>query len=107
MTQYDPRERYAAGDYPNQSQNAGGLPEFVKADRSLDDQDVVVWYSFGAHHVVRPEDWPVMPVTYAGFHLKPVSFFDGNPALDMPRSTPACHADGGHTGESARGQVSE
>ncbi len=107
VTQYDPQERYAAGDYPNQSQNAGGLPEFVKADRSLDDQDVVVWYSFGAHHVVRPEDWPVMPVTYAGFHLKPVSFFDGNPALDMPRSTPACHADGGHTGESARGQVSE
>ena len=107
VTQYDPQERYAAGDYPNQSQNAGGLPEFVKADRSLDDQDVVVWYSFGAHHVVRPEDWPVMPVTYAGFHLKPVSFFDGNPALDMPRSTPACHADGGHAGESAREQVSE
>jgi primary-amine oxidase len=27
--------------------------------------------------------------------LKPVGFFDGNPALDMPRSTPACHSENG------------
>jgi primary-amine oxidase len=26
-----------------------------------------------------------MPVSYAGFHLKPVGFLDGNPALDLPR----------------------
>ena len=44
----------------------------------------MVWYTFGAHHVVRPEDWPVMPVTHAGFQLKPEGFFDGNPALDVP-----------------------
>jgi primary-amine oxidase len=25
-----------------------------------------------------------MPVTQAGFKLKPVGFFDGNPALDLP-----------------------
>ena len=94
VTAYEADQMYAAGDYPNQNNEPGGLPEFVKADRFLDDQDVVVWYSFGAHHVVRPEDWPVMPVSCAGFHLKPVGFFDGNPALDMPRSTPACHAGG-------------
>jgi hypothetical protein len=34
-----------------------------------------------------------MPVTYAGFHLKPVGFFDGNPALYLPRSQ-ACHTEG-------------
>jgi primary-amine oxidase len=44
----------------------------------------VVWYTFGSNHVVRPEDWPVMPVETVGFHLKPVGFFDGNPALDVP-----------------------
>jgi primary-amine oxidase len=38
---------------------------------------------------VRPEDWPVMPVDYAGFKLKPVGFFDRNPALNVPA------ADGG------------
>ena len=119
VTRNTPGELFAAGDYPNQSQRPGGLPEFVKADRSLEDTDVVVWYSFGAHHIVRPEDWPVMPVSTIGFHLKPVGFFDGNPALDMPRSTPACHAEGdadgschdmapGETvGQSAREQVAE
>jgi primary-amine oxidase len=105
VTAYDPGEMYAAGDYPNQNNTPGGLPEFAKADRSLEDQDVVVWYSFGAHHAVRPEDWPIMPVGYAGFHLKPFGFFDGNPALDMPRSIPACHAGGAQVGEGAREQV--
>jgi primary-amine oxidase len=36
------------------------------------------------HHVPRPEEWPVMPVAYAGFTLKPVGFFERNPALDLP-----------------------
>ena len=96
VTQFDPREKYAAGDYPNQHGSPGGLLEYQKADRPLDNEDLVVWYSFGAHHVVRPEDWPVMPVAYIGFHLKPVGFFDGNPALDMPRSAAACHTGNGH-----------
>ena len=25
-----------------------------------------------------------MPCAYTGFHLKPIGFFDGNPALDIP-----------------------
>ncbi|MCW2517354.1 MAG: hypothetical protein JWR11_6396, partial [Mycobacterium sp.] len=30
---------------------------------------------------------------YTGFHLKPIGFFDGNPALDIPPTPPkACHA---------------
>jgi primary-amine oxidase len=41
-------------------------------------------------HVVRPEDWPVMPVTRAGFNLKPAGFFDYNPAVDVPPPH-ACH----------------
>ena len=45
-----------------------------------------------ADHIVRPEDWPVMPCAYTGFRLKPLGFFDGNPALDIPPSPPkACH----------------
>jgi primary-amine oxidase len=91
VTRFDPRERYAAGDYPNQHGSPGGLLEYQKADRPLENEDLVVWYSFGAHHVVRPEDWPVMPASSIGFTLKPVGFFDGNPALDLPRSAAACH----------------
>ncbi len=93
VTAYDPTQRFAAGDYPYQQQVSTGLPEFGKGDRSLEDTDVVVWYTIGAHHVVRPEDWPVMPVSTVGFMLRPNGFFDGNPALDYPPSA-HCHTGG-------------
>ena len=43
-----------------------------------------MWHSFGHTHVCKPEDFPVMPVEYAGFMLKPNGFFDANPANDLP-----------------------
>jgi len=93
VTAYDPTQRFAAGDYPSQQQVSTGLPTFGTGDRPLEDTDVVVWYTLGAHHIVRPEDWPVMPVTTVGFMLRPSGFFDGNPALDVPPEQ-ACHNDG-------------
>ncbi len=94
VTAYAPTERYAAGDYPNQQADGDGLPRYVQQNRSLDGKDVVVWYTFGSNHVVRPEDWPVMPVEAVGFSLKPAGFFDGNPALDVPASE-HCHPSAG------------
>jgi len=88
VTRHDPRERYAAGEYPNQHPGGAGLPTYVRDDAPLENTDVVLWYTFGAHHIVRPEDWPVMPVTTIGFMLKPAGFFDRNPALDVPRPMP-------------------
>ncbi|HJU48326.1 MAG TPA: primary-amine oxidase [Gaiellaceae bacterium] len=92
VTRYDPGERYAAGEYPNQNRGPDGLPRWIEQDRSIENEDVVVWYSFGLHHLPRPEDWPVMPVHHLGFKLKPFGFFDENPALDVP--PPRAHADG-------------
>jgi primary-amine oxidase len=92
VTRYEASERHAAGDYPNQHPGGAGLPAWVRADRGLVNADIVLWYSLGVHHVVRPEDWPVAPVAYAGFSLKPAGFFDGNPALDVP--APAHHGNG-------------
>ena len=86
-TPYDPAERRAAGDYPNQHAGGAGLPAWTAADRDLVDTDVVVWYTFGVTHIPRPEDWPVMPVEYTGFLLAPFGFFDRNPALDVAPST--------------------
>jgi len=94
VTRHHPRERYAAGEYPNQHPGGAGLPSYVQDDAPLENTDVVVWYTFGSHHVVRPEDWPVMPVVTIGFMLKPVGFFDRNPGLDVPRPLPhgeCCH----------------
>jgi primary-amine oxidase len=84
-TVYDPEQRYAAGDYPNQSRGWEGLERWTSDDDSLESQDVVLWYTFGVTHVPRPEEWPIMSMTKAGFKLLPVSFFARNPALDVPR----------------------
>ena len=84
VTPYRRDERYPAGEYPNQHEGGDGLPRWTAGDRPLEGEDVVLWYSFGAHHIPRLEDWPVMPVAYCGFRLRPVGFFDQSPALDVP-----------------------
>jgi len=84
VTRYDPVELHAAGDYINQHPGGDGLPRWVEQDRSLENEDIVLWHVFGTSHVPRPEDWPVMPVQSVGFRLEPVGFFDRNPALDVP-----------------------
>ena len=90
VTAYHPDEMYAPGAYVNQNAGGPGLPEWAAADRPLVDADIVLWHTVGIFHVPRPEDFPVMPVEYAGFVLKPVGFFERNPALDLP--PPECQA---------------
>jgi primary-amine oxidase len=97
VTAYDPAEKYAAGDFVNQHPGDGGLPAFVADDAPIEDTDIVLWHTFGLTHFPRPEDWPVMPTDHTGFTLKPVGFFDRNPALGVPRSTSAhCATDSDH-----------
>ncbi|MBY6412846.1 primary-amine oxidase [Rhodococcus sp. BP-252] len=95
VTRFDEKERYAAGDFVNQNHGGGGLPAFVAGNRSIDDEDIVLWHTFGLTHFPRPEDWPIMPVDYTGFKLKPVGFFDRNPTLDVPRTASSHCATGG------------
>eukprot|EP00755_Sulcionema_specki_P017851 Sspe_Gene.11448::Locus_3871_Transcript_1_1_Confidence_1.000_Length_2095::g.11448::m.11448/K00276/AOC3, AOC2, tynA; primary-amine oxidase len=98
VTPYHPDELFAAGKFPNQSDGKGhGLEYWTEQDRRIADRDVVVWHTVNMHHIVRLEDFPVMPVEYASFSLKPFGFFDFNPALDVPpkrgtTSTSACTA---------------
>ena len=99
VTRYDPAERYPAGDFVNQNPGGAGLPAWVQADREIDGEDIVVWHTFGTTHFPRPEDWPIMPVDHTGFTLKPVGFFDRNPALDVPPARSAhCHGEGSGDG---------
>ena len=90
VTAFDEKEMFAAGDYPNQHPGNDGLPSWMKKNRALSDADVVVWYTFGHNHIPRLEDWPVMPVAYTGFSIRPSGFFDRNPALDVPPSVNNC-----------------
>jgi primary-amine oxidase len=84
VTPYRAEERYAAGDYPNQSHGGDGLAKWTASNRSVDDRDLVVWYTTGVTHIPRPEDWPVMPVQYIGFQLIPWGFFSQSPVMDLP-----------------------
>lgn len=97
VTQYAPDELWAAGYAVNQNPGGHGLPAYAAGDRDIDGQDLVVWHTFGLTHYPRLEDWPIMPVDYAGFVLKPHGFFDRNPTLDVPASSQgACHSGNGH-----------
>jgi len=91
VTPFDQSERYPTGDYVNQHSGGAGLPAFTAADRSVENTDIVVWHTFGLTHTPRPEDWPIMPVDYTGFKMKPDGFFDRNPTLDVPASGGHCH----------------
>jgi primary-amine oxidase len=85
VTPYAANELFAAGDYPTNSVAGDGLPKWTAANRSIAKTDVVTWVSLGFHHVPRPEDWPVMPVAWHSFSIKPVGFFNRSPAIDIPK----------------------
>ena len=84
VTPFEPAERHASGDYPNNHPGGDGLPRWTERDRDLVATDLVVWYTLGVTHLPRPEDWPVMPVEIASVTFKPAGFFDENPTLDVP-----------------------
>jgi primary-amine oxidase len=90
VTPFDEDERWPCGEFVVQSREDRGLPVWTEQNRSIEDTDVVLWYVFGIHHITRPEEWPIMSVDTVSFWLKPVGFFDRNPALDVP-PTPHRH----------------
>ena len=84
VTPYKPDERYAAGVYVTSSKGLEGLPAWTHANPSIENTDIVAWYTVGFHHAVRVEDWPVMPTMWHDFLIRPINFFDQNPALTLP-----------------------
>ncbi|HKK74031.1 MAG TPA: hypothetical protein VJ953_03065 [Saprospiraceae bacterium] len=88
VTPYVAQERHAAGDYVHPELPGSGLPEWTQANRNLENEDLVLWYTFGMTHLPRPEDWPYMPIHRSGFKLWPFGFFKENPVIGMPVPNP-------------------
>lgn len=79
VTPYHREEMYAAGEFQNFGLQDEGLPSWTRSNRSLRNTDLVLWYTLGVTHIPRPEEFPVMPVSRAGFRLIPSGFFDASP----------------------------
>ncbi|PNH40979.1 hypothetical protein VD0004_g6088 [Verticillium dahliae] len=93
VTRHDDEELFPAGRHTMQSLGGEGIASWIAARRhdearsSVRNEDIVLWHTFGSTHNPRIEDWPVMPCEKMIVGLKPVNFFDGNPALDVAVST--------------------
>lgn len=86
VTAFDPDERFAAGDTPNQNPGRPGLPGYVSDNESIRNSDIVLWHTLGFHHVTAAENFPVLPTEHRSFELRPGNFFDRNPAIDLRRA---------------------
>ena len=75
-------QRYRPNEFPLSATDdrsvKEALPRYIN-DEPLDGQDVVVWYVMHVHHLPRTENWPEMPVEWAGFDLVPRDFLDVTP----------------------------
>ncbi|HEY4337272.1 MAG TPA: hypothetical protein VGM89_15280, partial [Puia sp.] len=81
VTQYQEEEEYPAGKYPASNKVYDGIKQWTANNRAIGNNDVVCWYVAGITHIVRPEEWPVMPCHHLGFSLMPFGFFSANPTL--------------------------
>lgn len=83
VTPHNANELYPSGKYPNQSDGSDGILKWVAQNRSIDNTDIVCWYTMGFHHITVPEDWPVLSTMWHSVTLKPAMSFDRNPAIDI------------------------
>ncbi|KAL4750026.1 hypothetical protein BDW72DRAFT_194270 [Aspergillus terricola var. indicus] len=89
VTKYRDGELFAGGEFTNQSKKSEGVEGWVARNENVEDDDLVLWHTFGLTHNPRVEDFPVMPVERVSVMLKPDGFFTKNPALDVPQSNQA------------------
>ena len=89
-SRYAEGEDWAAGLYPNLSTRDEGLPAYVGQKRSINNEDLVVWYTMGFRHAPRPEDYPLLPTFWHELTLRPAFLFDRDPSMTFnPGTLPA------------------
>lgn len=115
VTKHTDGELYAAGRYTLQStREHGGLADMIARKDNVENEDIVIWATFGLTHNPRVEDWPVMPVEIHELKLRPGDFFTENPGIDLPTKKneasvltngngESCCATNGHTNGHSNG----
>jgi len=86
ITPYVPDEMYASGMFPTTGKGNDGLAVWTRANRPIENTDIVAWYTMGFHHVPRAEDWPVMPTMWHDLLIRPFDFYPSNPLMPSASS---------------------
>jgi len=88
-TVYNDEEQQPQSKFPRTGKAGEGLSEFISDQASLEDEDSVLWYTFGVTHATRPEEWPIMNVHFAsGFSLIPYNFLSQNSEMALKDKCP-------------------
>ncbi|KAL4954193.1 copper amine oxidase [Aspergillus filifer] len=70
VTQHRDHELWPNGEFTGQTLRDDDIITWVERSDKIEDDDVVVWHTFGFTHDTRPEDFPIMPVETARIGLK-------------------------------------
>lgn len=87
VTRYRDDQLYPAGRHVPQTSGESdvGLPEWIgDGNEGIDNEDIVLWHTFGLVHFPAPEDFPIMPCEPISVLLRPRNFFSNNPVMDVP-----------------------